>query len=59
MLTTTLGALLAFCAAAALLSITPGPDTALILRLSAAEGRRSTALPTAWPQARLSRYAAI
>jgi threonine/homoserine/homoserine lactone efflux protein len=41
MLTTTLGALLAFCAAASLLTITPGPDTALILRLSAAEGRRS------------------
>ncbi len=40
MLSTPIAALLAFCAAAALLSVTPGPDTALILRTSAVEGRR-------------------
>lgn len=41
MLMTSLGAIAAFCAAAFLLTITPGMDTALILRTSASEGRRA------------------
>lgn len=36
-------ALAAFCVAAALLTITPGLDTALVLRTAAAEGQRSAA----------------
>lgn len=37
-------ALIAFCIAAGLLTITPGLDTALVLRTAAAEGPRSAAL---------------
>src|ERR1700761_2873039 len=41
MLSPTLAALAAFTLAAALLSITPGLDTALVVRTSASEGRRA------------------
>jgi threonine/homoserine/homoserine lactone efflux protein len=41
MLTTPLAAILAFCAAAALLTVAPGLDTALVVRTSASEGRRA------------------
>jgi threonine/homoserine/homoserine lactone efflux protein len=37
----TFAAIAAFCAAAALLTVTPGLDTALIIRTSAGEGRRA------------------